>query len=108
MISTSYVCTNSQLVCIRDSYVSGYQSLAAKTISNGKYGTLNYTDLGSAVIANYSMTSYADNAKPTENKYGAYSLTDPNYGNYPGCTQNSLLVLVVQLRNTYPCLQSMV
>ena len=78
-------------------------------------GSLNYADLGSAVVANYSMTSYADNVNPTENKYGAYSLTDPNYANYPGYTQNKneggilhfnsfLLFLVVLLINTYPCL----
>ena len=53
--------------------------LGPVTIVNGKYGRLNYADLGSAVIANYSMTSYVDNVNPTENKYGAYSLTDPSY-----------------------------
>ena len=61
--------------------------LAAKTISNGKYDALKFADLGSAIVANYSMSNAVDNVKPTENKYGAYSLTDPNYQLY-GYTQN--------------------
>ena len=35
--------------------------LGPLTTVNGKYAPLNYADLGSAVSANYSMTSYADN-----------------------------------------------
>ena len=52
--------------------------LGPLTIVNGKYEPMTYADLGSAVIANFGMTSYVDNVNPTENKYGAYSLTDPN------------------------------
>ena len=61
--------------------------LGPLTIVNGKYEPMTYADLGSAVIANFGMTSYVDNVNPTENKYGAYSLTDPNYANYPNYTQ---------------------
>ena len=40
--------------------------LAAKTVSNEKYDSLKFADLGSAIITNYSMTSFVDNANPTE------------------------------------------
>jgi len=54
---------------------------------NGKNKCLNYADLGSAVVANYSMVSDVDNANPTENKWGAYNLLNPNYATY-GYSQN--------------------
>ena len=59
--------------------------LGPLTIVNEKYEPMTYADLGSAVIANFGMTSYVDNVNLTEKKYGEYSLTDPNYANY---TQN--------------------
>ena len=39
--------------------------LGPLTSVNGKYGAMNSADLGSAVIANYGMTSYVDNYNPT-------------------------------------------
>ena len=46
-------------------------------------------NLGSAVVANFSiaMVSDVDNANPNENKYGAYNLSNPNYNTY-GYSQN--------------------
>ena len=40
---------------------------------------MKFADLGSAIIANQSMSNAVGNINPTENKYGAYSLTDPNF-----------------------------
>ena len=46
-----------------------------------------FADLSSAVVANFSMVSDVDNANPSENKFGSYSLTGPNYTSY-GYHQN--------------------
>ena len=87
---------------------------------NGKYPTLNYPSLGSAVIANYAMGSNTDIKNPTEYKFGAYSLWNQDYnvqsttytqgksgGRYYTFQLISSLFSVV-LRNTYPCQLSMV
>ena len=54
---------------------------------NGKFECKKFADLGSAVVANFSMVSSVNNANPTENKWGAYNLLNPNYGTY-GYSQN--------------------
>ena len=54
--------------------------LTALVQPNSKHECLRFAGLGSAVVANFSMMSDVDNANsPVKNKFGAYSLTDPNY-----------------------------
>ena len=59
--------------------------IAATIVCNRKNEALKYADLGSAVIANFSMTNRADNVNPTENTFGAYRLIDCNFALYNNC-----------------------
>ena len=49
---------------------------------NGKAPSLKYTDLGSAIIANYCMVSSTESNNAAEAKYEAWSLWDTNASAY--------------------------